>query len=515
MSTLNPGFQGILEQLLATRKRKQEMFNPDDGTVSRPQMPNIAQPQQPQEQGTGDAISSAIGQAVSGAIAGKRMGAAQSAGGGEGIGDMGARMQGMPGAEGNKEMSAGQLISMLVAAGIEGGAAGYQGRAPQSPQIIAQGLAYRGQQDIANRKIAMDEEEFGLKKETLGLQKQEKEQAMDLRARIRQAAEALTDPNNKDTTRGIGSLAALMAESGDSAAAISAMKLIADEKSRGNLTSFLGQFTGKQPKLEDITQAALATGDKGIIEWADKSLPLLKSAYGEEKEKSFNENDVTAFVASQGKLRGPTIPQGFTVDQGKAFLDEKRKIATQNISLRQEGLDIGRQREDRMERQRQTILPSQQNQITTSRVQYKALSDYEKAYDEFIAGTKGGAVSDIFRGAIAKNRTAQKLSDVVMPEGRTEPERKLAAKYTALVSDLRYLTNEVGVLTDVDAMRILGALDPSGERKQVKANIEERKVGVKRTFDTLIQDLAAMDKDVSKFKLFDREEPQAQTGTTV
>jgi hypothetical protein len=87
-----------------------------------------------------------------------------------------------------------------------------------------------------------------------------------------------------------------------------------------------------------------------------------------------------------------------------------------------------------------------------------------------------------------------------MAKGRTPAEIKLAAKYNALVSNLRSLTNEVGVMTDQDAVRILGSFDPAQDRKQVVANIDARRKSHERTYSTNLEDLTAMGKDVSKFQ---------------
>ncbi len=198
---------------------------------------------------------------------------------------MGARMRGIPGASGGGE-GGGPSIAQIIGLALEGFASGAQGRAPQGPGLMMQAQAQKNQQGIANRRLAMDEEEFGLKKQQLELTTKEKESQADLRARIRKVSESMLDPANTDVTQSIGSLAGLFAESGDSSAALQAIKILSDEKSRGVFTSFIGKFAGQKPNLEQITQEALNTGNKDIIDWTRQSLPLLKSAFDDDDPKT-------------------------------------------------------------------------------------------------------------------------------------------------------------------------------------------------------------------------------------
>ena len=171
----------------------------------------------------------------------------------------------------------------------------------------------------------------------------------------------------------------------------------------------------------------------------------------------------------------------------------------QNIAMQARRADISEDRLRLQEEQQKRLLPSQQKILTGNRTAIKAIDDYAQGYEEFIKESKGSTLSDVFRGAIAKNKNAQRAADLVTAQGRSPAEVKLAAKYNGLVGNIRSLTDEVGVLTDIDAIRIMGSFDPSLDRAQVRANLAARRKTHERTISTALEDYQAIGKDVSKF----------------
>ena len=168
--------------------------------------------------------------------------------------------------------------------------------------------------------------------------------------------------------------------------------------------------------------------------------------------------------------------------------------------------------EDLRAEQHRRLLPSQQKQLTGDRIAIGMIDDYKKGFENFVKESNGSTLSDIFRGTIAKNKNVQKVDDLVSAKGRTPAEIELASKYNALIGNLRNLTNEVGVLTDADAVRILGSFDPAQDRKQVVANLDARRKSHERRFNTQLEDLQAIGKDVSKF--IERRDKKADPQTS-
>ena len=165
----------------------------------------------------------------------------------------------------------------------------------------------------------------------------------------------------------------------------------------------------------------------------------------------------------------------------------------------QRSLEKQDERLELSERKARMLLPSQQKILTGNRTAIKTIDNYEKAFDDYIKESKGGAFSDMVRGGIAKNLTAQRAADLVFIEGRTPAEKKFAAEYNAMIGSVKSLTDEVGVLTDLDVPRIMGSFNPAVERGQFKANISARRRLHQRTIDTNLEDFQAMGKDISGF----------------
>jgi hypothetical protein len=165
----------------------------------------------------------------------------------------------------------------------------------------------------------------------------------------------------------------------------------------------------------------------------------------------------------------------------------------------QQSLEVRDRAFDEQQRKNSMLLPSQQKVLTGNRTSIKTIDNYEKAFDDFIKDSKGGALSDMIRGGIAKNLTAQRAADLVFIEGRTPAEKKFAAEYNSMIGSVRSLTDEVGVLTNEDIPRIMGSFNPGVERGQFKANVAARRRTHQRVIDTALEDYQAMGKDISKF----------------
>ena len=164
----------------------------------------------------------------------------------------------------------------------------------------------------------------------------------------------------------------------------------------------------------------------------------------------------------------------------------------QNLAMQERRLS---QSEEKM----RMLLPSQQKILTGNRTAIKTIDNYEKAFDDYVKESKGGTLSDLIRGGIVRNLNAQRAADLVFIEGRTPAEKTLAAEYNAMIGSVKSLTDEVGVLTDLDVPRIMGSFNPMVERGQFKANIAARRRMHQRSIDTSLEDYQAMGKDVSKF----------------
>ena len=223
--------------------------------------------------------------------------------------------------------------------------------------------------------------------------------------------------------------------------------------------------------------------------------------------------------------RGPSVgPDREAIAQEKGFTsfadapqDEKAKINVEVKRREDERLELTEKNQGRLagqfaqnlamqekrlsqsEERMRMLLPSQQKILTGNRTAIKTIDNYEKAFDEFIKESKGGVLSDLVRGGIAQNLNAQRAADLVFIQGRTPAEKKFAAEYNAMIGSVKSLTDEVGVLTDLDVPRIMGSFNPAVERGQFKANLAARKRIHQRSIDTALEDYQAMGKDVSKF----------------
>jgi hypothetical protein len=230
----------------------------------------------------------------------------------------------------------------------------------------------------------------------------------------------------------------------------------------------LNQLGLKNIKTKAIAQAE-AVGDR-----QDKTI----AAAGERQDKS---------IAAQSERQDRQIAVTMAGQQ-----------ATNDRFLAMEGNRDAR--EARLQEQNRRILPSQQNDLTRNRVAMKTIDDFTEAYEEFAKESGGSPMSEVLRGAVAKNKTAQRAQDLATVTGRTPAEIKFAAKYNAIIGNMRTQTDEVGVMTDIDAERIMRSFDPTLAAPQVRANLRARRQSHERTYKTLLEDANAMGKDVSKFE---------------
>src|SRR3990167_6791902 len=170
--------------------------------------------------------------------------------------------------------------------------------------------------------------------------------------------------------------------------------------------------------------------ERGFISFADA--PADKKTEINKKVKRREDERLALTEQNQGRLAGQFA---------------------QNLAMQEKRLT---QSEEKM----RMLLPSQQKILTGNRTAIKTIDNYEKAFNEYIKESGGGALSDIIRGGIAQNLNAQRAADLVFIQGRTPAEKKFAAEYNAMVGSVKSLTDEVGVLTDLDVPRIMGSFNP-------------------------------------------------------
>jgi hypothetical protein len=229
----------------------------------------------------------------------------------------------------------------------------------------------------------------------------------------------------------------------------------------------------------------------------DHKAQLFDKGFKGIKTKSMIENEAKGAIETESH-RQAEARQNKTLDA-----QEQRHREDMAVSERrhQEVMALAAKREARLDEQQRRILPSQQKSLTSNRTAVRLIDDYTKAFNEYIKEVpEGTALDDTFRGILASNAKAQKVRDIVVPTGRTPAERKMAAMYKAAVGSLKSLTDEVGVMTDDDAVRILGSFDITGERKQVLANLSERRKSHQRSYDMLVEDLMTIGKEVKGFE---------------
>jgi hypothetical protein len=215
-----------------------------------------------------------------------------------------------------------------------------------------------------------------------------------------------------------------------------------------------------------------------------------------QNQKDSNEK----FLISQDRLRDSMAQQAAQFQQGQAN-------QTMRFNAAQEGME--RRLNERLaiqKEQYEKATPSQIKDITAHQKVITVINDYEAAYNDLMKETKG-QLSAMFKGSLAQHRRAKSIYDLFDSGGKplpltggTEAEKNFAAKYTSIMGNLRSITDEVGVLTDIDAARNLGVFDPSVAPGQVKANLNAARQVRQRNLEVTLDTMEASGKNVSKLR---------------
>jgi hypothetical protein len=217
-----------------------------------------------------------------------------------------------------------------------------------------------------------------------------------------------------------------------------------------------------------------------------------------QNQKDSNEK----FLISQDRLRDSMAQQNAQFQQGQANQNARFNAAQAGMESR---LD---KRLALTEEQQRRLTPAQTKEYTGHQTAMAAINNYEASYNDLLKETKG-QFSAVFKGALAKNAKAKTLAELTGVTGGTPVEQKFAAEYTALVSNLRSLTTEVGVMTDEDAVRILGSFNPAVTPGQVKANLRARHGTHERNAGAMLDSLEKTGKNVAPLRTTPTAAPAA------
>jgi hypothetical protein len=212
-------------------------------------------------------------------------------------------------------------------------------------------------------------------------------------------------------------------------------------------------------KLKDMSRAQLTQLAPGLKNATDDQLTQLADAgYGKVKTKGMIEG-ADKDQATQQRFEANQAMQEKRMQQADEHFQQSqtRLVESMNRSDARAAASEARlqRRLDLTEEQQKRLTPQQVGKVTADKTAIATINDYEAAYNDFVKENKGVA-STVLKASLAKNQGAQTIAEVTGIDGSTPAEKKLSAKYTALVGSLKSLTNEVGVLTDQDALRILG-----------------------------------------------------------
>jgi len=208
-----------------------------------------------------------------------------------------------------------------------------------------------------------------------------------------------------------------------------------------------------------------------------------------QNQKDSNEK----FLISQDRLRDSMAQSASQFQQGQSNQNARFNAAQAGMESR---LD---RRLALTEEQQRRLTPTQVKEFTGHQTTLAAINHYESAYNDLLKETNG-KFSAVFKGALAKNAKARTLAELSGITGGTPAEQKFAAEYTAMVSNLRNITTEMGVLTDVDAARILGSFDPAQTPGQVKANLLARRGTHERNANAMMDSLEKIGKNVTPLR---------------
>ena len=422
----------------------------------------------------------------------------------------------------------------LIGLGVEGFASGFAGRAPQGPALLQRKQLAQQQQQQDAEKMQLDKLGMGLKvweeirkaAETIDDPKMAESMAQFLSGTMKtlghnyskeEISQAILNPERiddilrryPDLKRTGFNKKQILQYANDPLTRERVDKELDKVRGKEAFTALLQgkdktqEIDGEQKKLSDLSWQQLLDlhPDVGRLSEEDK-WQLNEAGYSKIKPKELiaaeKKGAIESTATRAADIRAEKSREAAAERQQKAIdATDRRFLENQEMQLKR--IDKTEERIRVQEEQQRRLLPSQQKQLTGDRTAMKTIDDYKQAYENFVKESKGGTLSDIFRGTIAKNKTMQKVDDLVTAQGRTPAEIELAGKYNALIGNLRNLTNEVGVLTDMDAIRILGSFDPGQDRRQVIANINARRKSHERSYNTQLEDLQAIGKDVSRF----------------
>lgn len=222
----------------------------------------------------------------------------------------------------------------------------------------------------------------------------------------------------------------------------------------------------------------------------------------EPRDRSFNTNDLAAYVGSGGKIRGATIPEGMPLDVAKATLNEIRSIQQQNINIRQEQAAKQAVRAQRIpDQDRRTI-----GNIDTTVQQIKEIERTFKLTPAY----KTGTVSDALKAAIATNEKARVLDQLgLLPvESLNKEEKDFAAAYNTMILKLRTVSGD-NRFSDQDATRAIRGIGSGLLGKDLPIQLNATKDFLERERENII--LGLEDQGFNTRQLRQRSSGQSTT----
>jgi hypothetical protein len=316
----------------------------------------------------------------------------------------------------------------------------------------------------------------------------------------------LIDLNPEAATSMFGAVVKMKGDERASNAAIQASKLIqAATEPDGTINTrkvAAGMATISDPEVNKALKDFMPViAEQGREQRAEATTERLI-----QNQKDSNEK----FLISQDRLRDSMAQQSAQFQQGESRRSAEF-IASQEGMEKRANMRLTFQRE-----QIEKLTPTQIKDVTTNQKVITVLNDYESAYDELMKETKG-QFSAMFKGSLAKHRQAKSIYDLFTSGGQplpltggTDAEKKFAARYTAVIANVRSITDEVGVLTDIDVSRNLGPFDPALAPGQVKANLNASRQIRTRNLEQTLENLETLgQKNVSKYREANKIKPGA------
>jgi hypothetical protein len=144
-------------------------------------------------------------------------------------------------------------------------------------------------------------------------------------------------PDELSSGKKLNSVVSSLLQAGEHTTAAGLIKLTQEAKSSKTKAEQLNTITNRlklaktKEEAEDVLLDMPADTAKEHHGWLSN---VVKSRFGgDEKEKSYNTNDLAVFVSTKGKQRGPTIPKDMTVEQARSSLTEMRTMQQQQINV--------------------------------------------------------------------------------------------------------------------------------------------------------------------------------------